>query len=347
MKQIRTEIDKRLETIEFNKLYKGFRRYDYALYDAEKVYLKDRTLEKDNRFLGNSAIVFEGEYIAIWFVTEKDIKDLDILTCNIIHEMFHAHQWSKKDVRDINDIKGTQYPIAIEHHTLKQLEIEKLIHASTSEQMLIDLKEALSYRKRRVKLNDMISYELNVETMEGYAEYMMIKSLRQLNPKKYDQRLNYISQNLADEHLQFDSRRIAYFTGAMLCYLSESLGLSIQYEMGSQKTIFDLISGQISIDEHIGALDLSNTDQINEYIDRKNNQLKIFKENDLSTIEGSFRICGYDPMNMIGFDHQILHKHFVMLMKGEEQIFVEGPVLTTSKKESLFEVLEYTTKKTI
>ena len=36
MKQIRSEIDKRLESIEFNKLYKEFRRYDYALYDVEK-----------------------------------------------------------------------------------------------------------------------------------------------------------------------------------------------------------------------------------------------------------------------------------------------------------------------
>jgi len=52
-------------------------------------------------------------------------------------------------------------------------------------------------------------------------------------------------------------------------------------------------------------------------------------------------------MNMIGFDHQILHKHFVMLIKGEERIFVQGPVSTTSKKEALFEVLEYTYKKTI
>jgi len=97
--------------------------------------------------------------------------------------MFDAHQWSNKDVRDLNDVNGTQCPIAIEHHILNQLELNKLIHASTSEQMLIELKEALSFRKRRVKLNDMIAYELNVETMEGYAEYTMIKSLGQLNPK--------------------------------------------------------------------------------------------------------------------------------------------------------------------
>ncbi len=170
MKQIRTEIDKRLDSIEFNTLYHGFIRYDYAIYDDEKVYLKDQTLEKDNRFLGNSAILFEEKYIAIWYVTEDDLKDLDILTCNLIHEMFHAHQWSKEGVRDINDINGTQYPISIEHHTLKQLELKKLVQASTSEQILLHLKEALSFRKRRIELNEMIDYELNIETMEGYDD---------------------------------------------------------------------------------------------------------------------------------------------------------------------------------
>jgi len=178
-----------------------------------------------------------------------DLKDLDILTCNIVYEMFHAHQRTHKDVRDINAVKGTQYPSVIEQRTLKQLELKKLIHASTSEPMLIELKETLSFRKRRVKLNDMMSYDLNIDTIKGYAEYMMIKSLRQLNPKTYDQRLNYI-ENLADEQLQFDTRRIACFIGAMLCYLPETLGLSIQYEMGSQKTLVELISDQISIDEY-------------------------------------------------------------------------------------------------
>ena len=83
------------------------------------------------------------------------------------------------------------------------------------------------------------------------------------------------------------------------------------------------------------------------YIERKNNELVLFKENDLITIEGPFKICGYDPMNLVGFDHQILHKHFVMLMKGSERIFVQGPVLTTSNKESLFDVIEYIYKKPI
>jgi len=123
-------------------------------------------------------------------VTEKDLMDLDILTVISYMKCSMLISGPQKTSETLMISKGLSNPIAIEHHTLKQLELEKLIYASTSEQMLIHLKEALSFRKRRVKLNDMMSYELNIETMEGYAEYMMIKSLRQLNPPKYDQRLN-------------------------------------------------------------------------------------------------------------------------------------------------------------
>ncbi len=59
------QIDSLLRNIEFNKLWKGFNRYKFALYDDEKVYFGSEETKVDNRFIGNTAIDYDGEMIAI------------------------------------------------------------------------------------------------------------------------------------------------------------------------------------------------------------------------------------------------------------------------------------------
>ncbi|MCK8061477.1 MULTISPECIES: hypothetical protein [unclassified Fusibacter] len=62
MTNLPDEIDKRLNLIDFNELWPGFKRYEYALYDDEHVILNDKTMERDQRFMGNTSICYEGEH---------------------------------------------------------------------------------------------------------------------------------------------------------------------------------------------------------------------------------------------------------------------------------------------
>ena len=61
-----SEIETIHSKIDFDKIWKGFSCVDFALYDQETVILKDKTIPWDQRFLGNTVIDFNGNYIAIW-----------------------------------------------------------------------------------------------------------------------------------------------------------------------------------------------------------------------------------------------------------------------------------------
>ena len=59
MHKIIAEINKRLDSLDFDGLWKGFARYGYALYDNEYVYFSDnKVIKADNRVLGNKGNFF-------------------------------------------------------------------------------------------------------------------------------------------------------------------------------------------------------------------------------------------------------------------------------------------------
>lgn len=113
MNDVWQKIDSTLNNIEFNKLWKGFKRYKFALYDNEKAYFGDKEVKIDNRFAGNTSIDYEGEQIAIWKVSECELENLDVLAANIVHEMFHAFQIENQEKRFPNELKGLNKPFQI------------------------------------------------------------------------------------------------------------------------------------------------------------------------------------------------------------------------------------------
>ena len=56
MQDLIKEINEKLNSLDFNKIWEGFKIYDYALYNDKNVYLKDNVFPVDNRFLGNTSI---------------------------------------------------------------------------------------------------------------------------------------------------------------------------------------------------------------------------------------------------------------------------------------------------
>ena len=129
------DIVDRLEKIDFNKLFPGFTRYEFALYSNETVYLKDNTIPWDNRFIGNTSIMYENNYIAIWNM-DYSIDDIDIFTSKIIHEMFHAYQLEHNETRWPNEFEALDYQYeqaninmkANESLLLTQNKVEEMIY---------------------------------------------------------------------------------------------------------------------------------------------------------------------------------------------------------------------------
>ncbi len=186
MNNIRRAIDERLKLINFDDLYKGFREYDYAIYDDEYVYLKDKIISKDQRFIGNTAIKYDDSYLAIWY---KPDGDKDILTSNIIHEMFHCYQYDTKIPFSIDDINATKNNLDKEYLQLKHLEKKYLVEAiKTLNEKAYS--KVLSIRNKRKTLNTVYDYELSIETLEGVAESCKLNALKILNQTTFVKVIN-------------------------------------------------------------------------------------------------------------------------------------------------------------
>jgi len=72
-----------LNKVNFNDLWKGFSKYEFALYNKRKVFLKNGEIPYDNRFLGNTSIDYDGRNLAIWYVEDLDKEDSRELASNI------------------------------------------------------------------------------------------------------------------------------------------------------------------------------------------------------------------------------------------------------------------------
>lgn len=351
MKEIRSEISKRIDLVDFEKLWPGFIEYDFAIYDDEKVYFCDKTIPVDNRFMGNTSIKFEGNQIAIWKVSDSDRENLDLLTASLIHEMFHAHQMSLGEKRFFSDLEGLKYPYDIENYKLKHLELKTLASAMREknvEKMKKLFKKFILIRQEREKLiGSHMIYEKAIETIEGCAEYMTLKVLRELNTSAYEYQLekacNWIS-NL-DSNL-FDLRRISYFSGAILCHVADELDMDFSCEIGKEeKFIFDIINTH-KIDSKKEELTALEELKIEELFEAHINQLKedidkVLNHSDVQEVTGHFTVRGYDPMNMIKFDNKVLHRSFLGVNDGENTNFIMGPIVTESEGNNYTNFIKY------
>lgn len=177
------EIKERLDVLDFEKLWPQLKRYPFALVSEELVYFESgKIIEKDNSFLGNTAIAYEESYLAIWQL-EFAMDDLDGWTAQIVHEMVHANQYQAKDSRFVKDLKMLDYPNDLSNYQNKAQ--ENIILVNDEVDAITRLSQIIASRKRRYEsLKDYQYAESMIETIEGLAEYIALKVLKQLKPKK-------------------------------------------------------------------------------------------------------------------------------------------------------------------
>ncbi len=306
-----TAIVKRMEKIDFEKLWLGFHPFSFALFDETKACIDGNVMNRPDEFRANTAIEFQGRLLATWHLTEMD-SDIDLLTANIIHGMFHAYQIEQGEKRYGDDLLAMMHPMEQEvlllKYTENQLLLQSLENVSTFEQF-VHLRQ---YRKTIAK--EAVEYEIAIETIEGMAEYVGLKALEQLVPEKYLKKLKQHKENLKNISYLLDSRRLAYSSGIILLLAAETAGISVFHQLGTEKqNIFEIISDHVK-DERVQVLQKYMKDQ---YCEREK---KIQTVLDRSTmIEGDFEIRGYDPMNMFRQGNHIYGKHFWLLWDRKQQ----------------------------
>jgi hypothetical protein len=350
MRELYIKVNEILNRIDFNKIWRGFSKFNFALYNETEVYLQDEVIPYDRRFLGNTAIEYNNEYIAIWHVEDPAAEDPETLSADLTHEMFHAFQQKNRESRYPDDLKLLNYPDNTENFLLKYSENQLLARAfisKTKREKIKCLKQFMSARKYRESLiGDIVKQEYLSETIEGMAEFAGITALRQISGDKYKKRINGYIENLKSmDGRFFEIRRMLYHSGALFCILLSEAGLDFYHAVGGVKfPLFSIAAGEINGEKPGVDIDKELVlSEIDKYAFEKKQKFAEFESSHNEKAEKDCYICGYDPMNMIRMGDKLLCVRFVMLKSeaDDNPMFIQGPVMVNLKSGSANEVLSY------
>lgn len=317
-----------LNTIDFNSLFEGFRKYRFALYTSKEIVLDGQALPPREDFMGNTAKEYEGEYIAIWNMEFDPVEDVERLSYLLVHEMFHCHQFTNKETRFPSDLDLLNYPDDVDNFTKKYNENRYLTDAYEKQDSEAFWKFVAIRKERYRKYPEMVCQEWKVETLEGMAEYIGLKALECINKEKYTAIVvDYLGKLRKESKLLFDVRRISYYTGAVYFLCLEKLGLEVRNAFDSEMTAFE----QNPVDTCGVEAALCSYDFIptcfTELSEEKKRVIREHMEHCAYT-ECHSLICGYDPMNMFRSGDLIYCKYFVCLNEnGEIKTFTSATVL--------------------
>lgn len=326
--QIYNTVNSILDTIDFSSLFMGFHKYRFALYSSKEIVLDGKVLPPRDDFRGNTAKEYEGEYIAIWNMEFDPVEDEERLAYCLVHEMFHCHQYVNKETRFPSDLDLLDYPEDVENFTKKYNENRYLADAYEQKDMELMGKFVSIRKSRHEKYSVVISQEWKVETLEGMAEYIGLKALKQINEEKYTAIVyNYIEKLREESNLLFDIRRISYYTGAVYFLCLDRLGMPVRNNFDTELTAFE----QNPVDSSGVEVEVSSYDFISgefaKLTEEKERKIRDYIKGAKYTESNAF-ICGYDPMNMFRQGDLIYCKHFVCLNEnGEVKMFRSAVVL--------------------
>ena len=317
-----------LDGVNFNTLFEGFHKYRFALYSSKEIILDGQVLPPRDDFRGNTAKEYEEEYIAIWNMEFDSVEDEERLAYLLVHEMFHCHQHTNNESRFPSDLDLLDYPEDVDNFTKKYNENRYLTDAYEQQDTEL-FRNFVSIRKERYeKYPSMVCQEWKAETLEGMAEYIGLKALKQINEEKYTAVVDSYMDKLREESkLLFDVRRISYYTGAVYFLCLERMGMPVRNDFGSELTAFE----QNPVDSSGLEVKVSSYDFISgefaKLTEEKERKIRDYIKCAKYTECNAF-ICGYDPMNMFRQGDLIYCKHFVCLNEnGEVKMFRSAVVL--------------------
>lgn len=315
-----------LSRVDFEKIFPGFHRFDFALYTSGEVCLNGEILSPDERFCGNTAIDFDGRQIAIWDIELDPAEDAERLAASLVHEMFHCRQKASGERRFPSDLALLDYPA--DEVNLREKHSENLCLAECFEhESRGALEKFCAIRNARIKLHPKAArQELFAETVEGAAEYAGLCALRQLDEGKFRREAEvYVEKLKSCGKILLDPRRMTYFSGAVFLLCLAKLGIAVKNDFGSGLSLYEqnritekaeLSGAEYAFIAPLCAADFSAKDE------------KIAAHIAAARfVECAARICGYDPMNMFRRGNKIYCSHFVFLDCGDRTESIFAPTV--------------------
>lgn len=213
-----------ISSLDLESIWPGFAPLRFALYDEEACFFDGAYIEKPDAFCANTAIVYQGEPIAIWKVDSE--PDIPVLTSKIVHEMFHAFQLREGWDCWADEMEALyRYEYSAENLALRLHENDLLLS-------LLDrfdataLRELLAHRKRRSEKHPFeFSYESRIEEIEGSATYVEWMVLQQLDERAAAAMTERLRAAVTQPEQLFPIRISCYYTGALMIHALLGAGL--------------------------------------------------------------------------------------------------------------------------
>ncbi|MDI6453101.1 hypothetical protein [Peloplasma aerotolerans] len=337
IRKLYQQLQKQLNLIDFNNIWKGFHVFDFALYNDNEVFLKDEVIQKDERFYGNTAIKYQNTFLAIWYINPKDIekyeKDSTVLLSKIVHEMFHAYQFEQGEQRWPHEVKSLlTYQYDAVNLSIKKQENEMLFTCLDQFDMEL-FKDFLRTRKsRQQQFPSQFDYEAKTEVIEGFATYVELMALKMLDQTKYLKTLSVLKDKILNEENYFPIRLICYDIGGLIAILCKENEMDWHHDLSSTTlTLSEILFNRYLILSESKTLNVDS--DIEKMVIQFENENKILIEETLKKCnakhEGKYKLLGVDPYNARAYKYYIYCPGFFALINPEgkqEFIFNTGVV---------------------
>ena len=311
-----------IDTLNFSSLWTGFRPLKFALYNDEECFFDGQFIPKTNAFMANTSIQYEGEYIAIWYLTQE--TDLDILASKIVHEMFHGYQMLHQESRFPNDLEA----LLTYEYSKENLSI-KLTENHLIKQLLKDFDQGqynklLSLRHYRLlHFPFEYSYESAVEQIEGTATFVELNALLQIAPDKYQRKIKEMLANINQPSNFFPIRIISYSIGALILLLLKKHQL-YSFEFFSNQTITismlkgtPIYSDALPIFPKMASL-------VDTYFSESALIIEEALSRDCCVLSGNYKLLGLNVYDAKYYKGYIISTHFLMYQDGESSAVLKG-----------------------
>ena len=139
--------------------------------------------------------------------------------------MFHCHQFTCGETRFPEDLAILACPVSAERFAARHWEYSLLADAfETADPRRLGQFAGLRALRRKMEPEAVVQ-ELKTETAEGMAEFVGLKALHRLSPEQFTRETASYARILRSEDGPLlDSRRMAYYTGALFLLTLERLG---------------------------------------------------------------------------------------------------------------------------
>ena len=309
LKALYSDVKACVDKVRCEELWQGFRSLRFALYNDSECFFDGNYVEKTEQFLANTAIEYNGEWIAIWYVSGE--SDPEILASKMIHEMFHGFQNMNCESRFPNELSALyRYQYNVENLSVKLAEnrlIAELTHSFSGEK----LEQLLRYRKYRCEhFKYEFLYESEVEQIEGAANYVELQALKCLSQEKYLRKLERMTQNITQPNNLLPIRVVSYDIGALLLHVLKENAIPVEQEFGDATFSEYLIENvnkaeRCDVDERVVRCVESYFSSAQEKIDRAT-------ANGNAVVECESRLLGVNVYDAVYLNGYMISTYFVM-----------------------------------